>query len=504
MKEAEKLFTDLNVAICEDEYCNYPDEYPYHPDTNFLEYRFKNHLSSKNSVYKLVRDSLCKLGLDFKNIGNENWNPFKNIIKPGNTVLLKPNFVISEHPEGKNLYSIITHPAVLRAVVDYAYIALNGNGKIIIADAPQMDCNFNQLLEITKLESIKKFYKEYLNFDIEIYDLRKYWINRNEIEGEIKSNDRKTLPGDPLGGVKINLGKKSLLYEKSNENYYGADYNREECKKHHHGTTQEYYVSKTILSADAVISVPKLKTHKKVGVTLNAKGLVGININKNYLVHFTVGSPKEGGDEYFENIYNRKQEKKIKLKRWAIDKFLSKKNVFGDFLFDLLKKMGKIFLSPLGYSTKKTKNISGGNWYGNDSAWRMTIDLLRLFIYVNMDGKLMDTPQRKLFSIVDGIIGGEGDGPLSPESKPCGIIISGFNFCAVDIVCTRIMGFDIDKIKKIKYMLENKNLFHTKLDDIKINSNKNYDNLFDKDTNNKYYNFKPHRNWLNHIEIDIK
>jgi len=40
-------------------------------------------------------------------------------------------------------------------------------------------------------------------------------------------------------------------------------------------------------------SIPKMKVHGKVGVTLNLKGLVGVNTDKNYLIHYRVGTPKE-------------------------------------------------------------------------------------------------------------------------------------------------------------------------------------------------------------------
>ncbi len=40
-------------------------------------------------------------------------------------------------------------------------------------------------------------------------------------------------------------------------------------------------MSKSPLVADVFINLPKLKTHKKCGLTVNLKSLVGINANKN-------------------------------------------------------------------------------------------------------------------------------------------------------------------------------------------------------------------------------
>jgi len=51
-----------------------------------------------------------------------------------------------------------------------------------------------------------------------------------------------------------------------------------------------------------------------------------------------------------------------------------------------------------------------------------------------------------LFSIVDGIVGGEGNGPLDPTPRPAGVIVAGVNPLAVDSTCTRIMGFNYRRL----------------------------------------------------------
>ena len=60
----------------------------------------------------------------------------------------------------------------------------------------------------------------------------------------------------------------------------------------------EYLLSATVLSADLVVNLPKLKTHKKTGVSLALKNLVGINGDKNWLPHHCAGSVAQGGDEF--------------------------------------------------------------------------------------------------------------------------------------------------------------------------------------------------------------
>lgn len=53
--------------------------------------------------------------------------------------------------------------------------------------------------------------------------------------------------------------------------------------------------------------------------------------------------------------------------------------------------------------------------------------------------------QRKIFSIIDGIIGGEKEGPLIPTSKKSGVVIAGFNPIAINIATIRLMGYKLEK-----------------------------------------------------------
>ena len=106
-----------------------------------------------------------------------------------------------------------------------------------------------------------------------------------------------------------------------------------------------------------------------------------------------------------------------------------------------------------------------------------------------------------MFSLIDGIVGGEGEGPLTPESKKCGLIVAGFNLCAIDLVCARLMGFDYKKIKMLNYISEQKDLFKIDISKIKVISNENYKELFNKKNKSKYFNFEPSTGWKGFIEI---
>lgn len=479
----------------------YPRIAPYHPSQRYPEYPFSNALAEEaNYVYDAARRALRDLGYDAERFGSASWNPLGKIARPGMTIVVKPNFVLSRHAEGKDLYSIITHPSLLRVVVDYCWIALQGRGEIVIADAPQYNCNFAELLQQTHLEETCRFFGNYEGPKVHCRDLRNYWSS-----GRHFPSMKQSLRGDPSGRVRVELGKLSALYGKPNvEKLYGAVYDRDETIRNHRGETHAYEISGTILNADVVISVPKLKVHKKVGVTLNAKGLVGIATNKNMVVHYTLGGPREGGDQYPDGLFNPIEGALIRTERWMYDQLLGKNSKWLEFLHRSVYWLHNHTTRRLGLKVGEEKRLlDAGNWYGNDSAWRMTIDLLRILYFADREGKIQDSVQRKLFSFIDGIVGGEGNGPLTPDPKPSGVLIAGENPLAVDLIATRMMGFDPNKLKIYSQALTDKhNDFGVRsIDEIEVVTEQQDWKGCASDSISKFLDFRPHPGWVNKIEV---
>ena len=241
--------------------CIYPSNPPYSPGINWPEYsRICDAAGEEpNDVYSLIRESFRFLKLDERNYGSPLWNPLKEIILPGDTVLIKPNFGRDFRESDPNDGDcLITHGSVIRAVIDYVFLALGGDGRIVIADAPQNDADFSKISKITGLESICMHYKKKVNFPIEVIDLRQETAKK--IDGVIVGHT--PLRGDPSGYVKVNLGERSVFAEIESfcNKLYGAEYERSEIVAHHTGGKHEYLISKTILEADCLISIPKLKT----------------------------------------------------------------------------------------------------------------------------------------------------------------------------------------------------------------------------------------------------
>lgn len=449
-----------------DKEINYPVDTPYNPHINYPEYPFGDNISiQKNYVYDLVRDTIRKIGLDEENYGTDSWNPFKGYLVPGQTVVIKPNFVQDYHPSKMDIFSIITHPSVIRTIMDYCYIALKGRGKIIIADAPQYNCNFENLCNISKLSGIRDLFGDI----VEVRDLRKYWSDKMHFESmKIK------LDGDPLGSSIFDLKEESLFYGKNNmPKIYGASFYRDEILKHHSQYGHTYEIANTLLKADMVIFIPKLKTHKKVGTTLVSKGLVGMSTDKNCLVHYTLGSVDKNGDQYPPKTFNLMERVLIGTERLMYELLLRPKVAILEKLHRFIYYIHNHTTKNLGIKVNpKNRKVDCGNWYGNDSAWRMTADL------VNISNKHI----KNKLCIVDGIIGGSEDGPLNPTPKNSSLIVIGDDIVFTDLVATHIMGFDCKKIKLYKYFL----------DTGKYNGYADVSSL-----NEKYI---PHVGWKNKIE----
>ncbi|MBR4905163.1 MAG: DUF362 domain-containing protein [Selenomonadaceae bacterium] len=365
-----------------------------------------------------VKEALNSAFQKFFNLTDREKNPLGvgGLIKPGDSVFIKPNWVASRWrascPHEDSLYCVITHPSVIEAVVDYVAVALEGRGEIILGDNPSIDADFEELMNTTKIRRLEKKYDGLLK----IKDLRPLVCD------DLKNYGKKNLMvhqlGDDRGAVEVNLGKDSLLYGINPERFRGVFDEREETVMSHTGDKQLYTFSKSLYDADVYISVPKLKTHQKVGVTLNLKGLVGSVTNKNQLVHWQVGYPEIQGDEYPDKV---------------------------------------------SYDKSKTAKVTHrGAWYGNDTIWRMVVDL-----YLGMKRK-----ERKYFSIVDGIMGGEGQGPFCPTAKHSNSLIIGDDLLAVDCVATRYMGINPLKVKYLKYFLERK-FDSVTLEDLKVCENNN-------------------------------
>jgi len=58
-------------------------------------------------------------------------------------------------------------------------------------------------------------------------------------------------------------------------------------------------------------------------------------------------------------------------------------------------------------------------------------------------------PVRTVLTLIDGVVAGEGEGPLAPRDVPLGAIVASTDPVAADLVAVRLMGFDERKLPKL-------------------------------------------------------
>jgi len=427
--------SNLHVAIAAGD-PEYPKRAPFDPPVPYPELPYASNLDRANKVYPLVREAMRLLGMDTTHFGSASWNPLGEIVAPGDCVLIKPNFVLDRNYGGGPVEAVITHASVLRAISDYVLIALKRKGELIIGDAPQMNCQWSELLQANGIGALGEHLAQAcanLRIRFSLIDFR---MEETEFRFAVVWKRRRLMPAEDRT-VQVTLGKKSMMEEIDASRLYGADYDRRQIVRAHEEHRHEYRIARQVLAADVVLSVPKLKVHSKVGTTLNIKNMVGINTDKNHLAHYRIGPRSKGGDEFSHPAWDDLFE------RWLSDTLLGRMWRVGKYPFVVWRAF-RALLRKL-FPTE-THSFVLGNWFGNDTAWRMALDLNRILLTCDKEGKVCDSVERKYFSFIDGIVGGQGNGPLAPDAYPSGVILAGSNPLAVDWVATRLMGLDPRKI----------------------------------------------------------
>jgi hypothetical protein len=223
------------------------------------------------------------------------------------------------------------------------------------------------------------------------------------------------------------------------DRYRVTNYDPKLMSLHHNERKNEYLVSGSILQADAVISLPKIKTHRKAGITACLKNSIGINGHKDWLPHHRRGAISRGGDEYlYPNPFKA-----------IADSLMERADLEGTPGKVKVLRGCQAIASRLGRLATRDKYFEGG-WYGNDTLWRTILDLNRILLYADRRGEMQRRVQRRCLFLADGIIAGEGEGPLEPTAKPCGLLVGGLSAPVLDAAIARLMGFDFQKIPSIR------------------------------------------------------
>ena len=389
---------------------------------------------SSNLVYHLVREAL------FRHLGGYNSSTnqvdlsalhrFGEVKK----IVVKPNWVFEQNMLGD---CVTTHASVLRPLIDYLLLAFTPTPQIIVADIPLQSANIEQIWAETGVDILCDYYRS-RGLPVSFMDLRREKIIIDS-SGFIPT--REPLPGDELGYVEVSLGNDSYLEAIScSKGVFSVDdYEPGLATCYHRPGQHRYLIPKTVLASDLFVNLPKLKTHCKAGITSCMKNLIGINGEKGWIPHYRTGAPYNGGDEYPDyaryilNLKSRIRNALQERHRGAYH--------FAQAVWKRYKHRWEV--------ASGVHLTAGGAWPGNNTLWRSILDLVRVITFADQDGKLMDRPQRHHLCLIDGIMCGEGEGPLQPSPKAVGIILCSSNPISADWAACHIAGFDWTKIPQL-------------------------------------------------------
>lgn len=438
-----------DVVIYETEKKQYPSKmYLFRPSERYPEYDFDELAEVENDVYNSVREAIHLFGYDNEHYGTKEWNPFGAFINENIKVLIKPNLVMDYNRSGEGTDCLYTNPSVIAPIIDYVIKAQKGKGHIIIGDAPMQECKFDILIKESGLEDLITFYRS-KGINVELMDFR-------ELKSEVIMGTHKQVVNERKTGVIVDLKTDSEFFscrEDELKRLRITNYDPRRLAMHHNSEKHEYYVSKYLLEADVVINMPKPKTHRKAGVTIAMKNMVGINTRKEFLPHHTTGSIKSGGDECRTSSFIRV----------LSDKLYDYKNMKEGENKNLLALPAFIMAYGLKLLANCLHKEQGeGNWSGNHTISRTINDLNKIMMYCDKKGKMCENQQRKVIVVADMIIAGEKEGPVMPSPKELGVIAIGENQLIFDTVIATLMGADVSKLPTLttamhvqKYAIKN-------------------------------------------------
>jgi len=386
-----------------------------------------------------LRTVLLESNLDVGHAGTPAWNPFADLVPPGAAVVVKPNWVTHANAGPQDDWDcLVTHPSLVEAICRYLLKA--APRRLTIGDAPIQGCDFDRLLDRTGTRAALEALPAGATC-VEIRDFRLVSLDEQAGYAARASATRTT-----ADYVCFDLGAESLLepITVAGRPFRVTMYDPKALDETHGPGRHRYLVAREVVEADLVVNVPKLKTHKKAGITGALKNLVGINGHKAYLPHHRKGGGAEGGDAYAG---------RSSWKAWAEETYDAAnrldRGTLKTALFRSAAAMERASVAIAGAPPGVE-----GSWHGNDTVWRMSLDLQRLLVHGRADGTLDDRPQRSIVSITDAIVAGQGEGPLAPASCPLGVVTLAANPAAAEWVHAELMGLDPARIPIVAHAFD--------------------------------------------------
>jgi uncharacterized protein (DUF362 family) len=370
-------------------------------------------------------------------------SPFGTIILKGARVLIKPNLVLHRNEGTGGTECLVTHPSLIRATVEAAL--RSQASEVLVGDAPIQGCDFGTLMRESGLQA---WAAERMSRDPRFRGIRDFRRTTCVLVHGVRVAEENLQSADEF--VLFDLGGESLLEPVSDgrNRFRVAWYDPRLMANTHHRGVHQYLVARPVIDADVIINLPKLKTHKKAGITCALKNLIGINGNKEYLPHHRVGGSAHGGDCYPGNGVVRR----------ALEYVTDRQNLSSSYA---TATMWHLMVALLARTSRMQGDRLGtdGSWHGNDTIWRTCLDLNRILLYGRRSGNTSSGAmgqeiQRRVIHIADAVIAGQGNGPLAPDPLALGFLLGGNNTSAVDWVGAHLLSYDPAKIPLLQHAFD--------------------------------------------------
>ncbi len=367
---------------------------------------------------------------DLLDWSDEKTGPFGRVIQPGARVVVKPNWVVHENQGPWGIEPLLTHATLIRAVVEG--VLRSEASDVLVGDAPLQRCDFDELLSVTGLD---EWASGLTGSESRFRGIRDFRRTKSSYQRGLRVAMEDLVPAEQF--VLFDLKSDSLLEPVTDErgSFRVTQYDPSQMVKTHGPGRHQYLVAKDVIEADVIINLPKLKTHKKAGVTCALKNLIGINGNKEFLPHHRVGGSEAGGDCYPGRSWTKR------ALEFGYDRLNQATSQSRARLWHQYSRV----LSGVSRALGDRLGVEG-SWSGNDTIWRTCLDLNRILLYGLPEAILAEEPQRKVLHLVDAVVAGQGEGPLSAQPLPLGLLLAGGNAAAVDWVGAEFLGYDPFKI----------------------------------------------------------
>jgi hypothetical protein len=381
-------------------------------------------------------------------------------------------------------------------MIEWCAVAMGGEGHVIVGDCPLQGCRFERLLESVGMRGVlDDVARRYPRLRIEVSDWR-LTVLEHGFGGEGRSTCGRQVSRETVAEItrhycELDAGRSSFLEDivEYADRFRVTMYKPSLLGQHHRPGMHRYLIRKDVLEADLLVNLPKMKTHEKAGLTGAMKNLIGINGHKEYLPHHIKGAYFSGGDCYSRHNWFASWAEEIYDRWWETYDDLTRGRQW------LYEKT--YFLLKVAARLTNSDHIAPGSWPGNETIWRTTLDLNHL-LYFGARGP------KHVLNVVDGVVAGEGEGPLSAIAKPAGVLLAGENPACLDAAIAKLMGYNLSRVPTVYHAVyHRKSKFGvSSLEDVPLHfvdeKGKVRTGSWDEIEN---LGFKPPRNWKRALSI---